>query len=1094
MNKLAYTSLCFFPFLIFSFLGKKDSYPHTSIEKKKIVTEDNLALESTLLVTPFSCPSTFFQTFTGSGTNGNFATYDLDCQGDINSFNVFSTFGFNVNATGYNPVDNYIYTINKSNDHLLQIQADGSYIDLGSLPLTTNPVAGGFDPNGILFVKTGNSSPIDRIDVSNLTVTTVDPGVNFNAKDWSYHYLKNKFYGVHNGGGNGLLYSYDPAANVVESFPISGLQAADGPTFGASFYSSDGFIYVVNNNTGNLYRIDVDANEANFVIQGAIPDTGSDGAACPFALPPVSIIYAEPDVICTSSGVPTSIMIHSNDNYHLLPGLDFSSFSILSPPSFGTINYSSGNLTYTSTGNAQADVLTYQICGTDNCGLTVCDYADVVINPATNIPTFTIQNTYCEGESTDPLPNISNNNISGNWSPSIISNTNSGSYIFTPNTGECAEPFTLNVSIQNATIPTFNIQNTYCEGESTDPLLNISNNNISGNWSPNIISNTNSGSYIFTPNTGECAEPFTLNVSILQQIIITQETSTCSNDLLTYDLDFSIVGGSGFYNNVIAGAFNVVDNGGGNYTIEGIPSGDNTTISITDNENCTAILVTNPQDCSCPTIAAPTNPVDNIFCFGENLTSISVDDAPTGFQINWYNNGTFVSNDNPFTPSQAGTFTATHQEITTGCESTPVSVTLSVSTPDANAGSDQTITCQNSQATLQGSGTNAIDFSWTSSNGFTSTSQNPIVTEAGIYFLTTTNADGCTASDDVEVIFDYVVPLASANASENIDCETACVTLNGVSSLSDVTFTWSGPDPNMDINSPNPEVCVPGIYELIVTINGTNCISSPTSVEVIDNSANISAAVNTQSACEENQGSISFASTIGGTSPYLFSIDNGNTFVTNNNFTNLSAGSYDVVVQDTFGCEYFETVIVPYPSELEVAIEPLVEIELGDSYQLTPQLNISPQLIDTLWWTPEDSLSCTDCLNPIASPIFSTNYQITVVDENGCSDEAIIQVIVNRELDVFVPNAFSPNGDGSNDRFTLFTDQGVKEIETLQIFDRWGEIVFTNNNFPPNDLQFGWDGKFKGKDLNHAVFAYFAKIKMADGRTEIVQGDITITK
>ncbi len=423
-------------------------------------------------------------------------------------------------------------------------------------------------------------------------------------------------------------------------------------------------------------------------------------------------------------------------------------------------------------------------------------------------------------------------------------------------------------------------------------------------------------------------------------------------------------------------------------------------------------------------------------------------------------------------------------------------VVLEISTPTANAGNDQTISCQNPTAILSGSGSDINNYSWVSNNGFNSTSQNPVVNEAGTYTLTITNSAGCTATDEVEIIEDNLTPLASANVNQSIDCQNSCVTLIGSSSAINSTFTWSGPDPDMDINAENPEVCVAGTYELIVSINGTSCVSPIATVVVQEDMNNLIVEIlTTQIGCSnENEGSISIPTVDGGISPYLYSIDNGNTFGTSSTFGNLAAGEYDIAVQDAGGCEYFETVSISNLPALEVALEPIVEIELGDNYQINTQLNISPQQVDTLWWNTIDSLSCSDCLNPIANPTFSTTYQITVVDENGCTDEAQIQIIINRELRIFAPNAFSPNGDGSNDIFTIYADQGIKEIETLQIFDRWGELVFSNNNFPPNDAQFGWDGELQGKELNNNVFVFYAKIKMEDGRMELIEGDLTITK
>jgi gliding motility-associated-like protein len=147
---------------------------------------------------------------------------------------------------------------------------------------------------------------------------------------------------------------------------------------------------------------------------------------------------------------------------------------------------------------------------------------NVTVSPNVN-PTFTIANTFCQGATVPALPLISTNNISGTWLPTVISNQSSGSYVFTPNTGSCGLPFTLNVVVSPNVNPTFTIANTFCQGASVPALPLISTNNISGTWYPNVISSQNSGSYVFTPNAGQCDLVFTLDV-IIETPDVNEET------------------------------------------------------------------------------------------------------------------------------------------------------------------------------------------------------------------------------------------------------------------------------------------------------------------------------------------------------------------------------------------------------------------------------------------------------------------------------------------------------------------------------------------------------------------------------------------
>jgi gliding motility-associated-like protein len=96
---------------------------------------------------------------------------------------------------------------------------------------------------------------------------------------------------------------------------------------------------------------------------------------------------------------------------------------------------------------------------------------------------------------------------------------------------------------------------------------------------------------------------------------------------------------------------------------------------------------------------------------------------------------------------------------------------------------------------------------------------------------------------------------------------------------------------------------------------------------------------------------------------------------------------------------------------------------------------------------------------------------------------------------VYIPNIFSPNGDGENDEFTIFADQkAVVNIHYLQVYSRWGELLWERHDFPPNDVSLGWDGTFQGLPMNPAVFVYQAELEFIDGRKELFKGDVTLER
>ena len=117
-----------------------------------------------------------------------------------------------------------------------------------------------------------------------------------------------------------------------------------------------------------------------------------------------------------------------------------------------------------------------------------------------------------------------------------------------------------------------------------------------------------------------------------------------------------------------------------------------------------------------------------------------------------------------------------------------------------------------------------------------------------------------------------------------------------------------------------------------------------------------------------------------------------------------------------------------------------------------------------------------------------------MVNEDGCVafDDVTIFVVKNRP--VYIPNGISPNGDGINDGFTLFTGPAALQIQSLKIFNRWGGLVYIGKDLPPNEPSLGWDGTFKGQPVNPGVFVYLAEVAFIDGEVVEYKGDVTVVR
>jgi gliding motility-associated-like protein len=167
------------------------------------------------------------------------------------------------------------------------------------------------------------------------------------------------------------------------------------------------------------------------------------------------------------------------------------------------------------------------------------------------------------------------------------------------------------------------------------------------------------------------------------------------------------------------------------------------------------------------------------------------------------------------------------------------------------------------------------------------------------------------------------------------------------------------------------------------------------------------------------------------------------------------------------------------------------QMTVQNGFPVTIPATYSPNTIN--WsWSPLPGLSCTNCPTPDAGPKFNTTYIVTFTDDNGCTNAGSIEIIVIcKNGNLFIPNTFSPNGDGSNDRFYP-RGKGLERVRSLRIFNRWGEVVFEKREFPVNDPLSGWDGTFKGKKPQADVYVYQVEVFCENGDIIRINGNIAL--
>jgi len=214
---------------------------------------------------------------------------------------------------------------------------------------------------------------------------------------------------------------------------------------------------------------------------------------------------------------------------------------------------------------------------------------------------------------------------------------------------------------------------------------------------------------------------------------------------------------------------------------------------------------------------------------------------------------------------------------------------------------------------------------------------------------------------------------------------------------------------------------------------------------------------------------------------------------TNSTLTVTTPGLYWVEAA-TECADFRDTVVVLEPTEpLSVDLGPDRSIRLGDQFVPEYQTNATGALQFSWFASGATALSCPDCARPVSQPQEDTHYRLVLTDSNGCQAGDSVLVTVIPTLDLYAPNAFSPNADGINDVFYL---QGKVDapILYLRVFDRWGALVFECRDGVVNNPVCGWNGKFKDKPMSEGGYIFVAEIALPGGFSQQLSGSVSLLR
>lgn len=564
------------------------------------------------------------------------------------------------------------------------------------------------------------------------------------------------------------------------------------------------------------------------------------------------------------------------------------------------------------------------------------------------------------------------------------------------------------------------------------------------------------------------------------------------------------------------------------------------------------VVPTNPLPIACsgaaydltllvrPVVPAPVTDTAN-FCMNTPPTALQVTPLP-GNTLRWYNSGQVLL---PATPvintNVAGLFTYYVSQVTVnGCES-PKSEIVAVVHPVAkiiSATHANPITCGipsgavvldvldvNNNAIPNLAVTvhyNKFQVSQTHIGSTDATGKITIPLTAGTYSgFTVETSGGCTSQGipDVFILRDPTPPAAPVAGFNPPVCLGSPLTLTALSATSTqagpIDYVWAGPafgqfadtSRNTVVTFPTAAMSDAGTYVVYAIQN--NCISPPVDFQVTINQAPSKPVITTRTPlCVGDNLVLQASSSISGGAQLTYRWTGpGTGFPVNGPMVQINsvrvqdAGRYAVTVSSPVtGCTVTSDTLI------QVGAYPVVRFTQDTLILPTGyRLNLNPVIanetepgvlpIRQYKWTPSQDLVCNDaiCSSPVLTVKNSVCYNVEATNIYGCagSDDICIRVFCQNSQ-VFIPNAFAPNGNVPENRILMVRATGISSVKSFRVFNRWGQIVFERNNFAPNSTDYGWDGRVKGKPADTGVYIYTVDVICENGVPYSFKGNVTL--
>jgi len=450
--------------------------------------------------------------------------------------------------------------------------------------------------------------------------------------------------------------------------------------------------------------------------------------------------------------------------------------------------------------------------------------------------------------------------------------------------------------------------------------------------------------------------------------------------------------------------------------------------------------------------------------------------------------------------NESGNYQLSVLDTTNQCEEVDsITIIANKQFPNVDFPTDLSIDCRDSFINIRPIielTENRVAVQWNTNNGVLLNDSNIFVAQAGMpgtYYLSLRDmSNDCTTIDSVEILDDRLLPAVVTLQDRMLGCDDASVTVDAQGSAfgPNIIYEWLDEEGRTLSNNTTLTVDMPGNYVLQVEDNSNNCINADTILISENTNPPTSAFFDIESpSCNDiDNGLIDVLSVVGGSAPYSYSLEEEEPSLTSI-FSDLAPNTYLLTIRDELACSWDTTIILSQPDEVQAEI--IVSnpnLVTGELATFTLNTSIPDSDIIDIIWTPEDLFDCFNCQEITTSFRDNTTVGATIFDINGCESFTSIEVEVALAA---VPNAITPNGDGSNDFFIVpqieREPDGYPDSELI-IFNRWGDVLYRISPYDNN-----WDGRnSKGESIVEGTYYYVLRLDTREG--EVMKGDITIIR